>query len=57
MEEPKRGTKARAAGSELVPDNERPGGSRCKSCFREKGVSSHCREQVVYLILKGNPWH
>lgn len=44
MEEFKRGIKVRVVGFELVFDNERLGGFRCKSCFREKGVLFYCRE-------------
>lgn len=53
MEESKCGKEACAAGSKLVVDTVRSS----VSCFREKAISSHCREQMVYLTLKENQWH
>ena len=57
MEESKCGKEACAAGSKLVVDTVRSSVSCCRSCFREKAISSHCREQMVYLTLKENQWH
>lgn len=51
------GNEACATNSKLVVDHVRSAAPCCRSCFKEKAVSFHCREQVVYLTLKENQWH
>lgn len=57
MEEPRNGDKACVAGSELVLDSVRSGGSCCVGYFGKKAIFAHCREHVFYFILKENQWH